>query len=143
MNYVPNTKKSGDTHISWRINRMAPARLIRTLFPKPFIVSERAGQSMERYVMIDEPFTKGYSLPNLECSYVFVIQAFGERTIILRPSRECGSACRTVSVVLKPSYVCKFIFSLIAVLLLTIKQYSSVVQLVVLEAYQLSKRKQH
>lgn len=95
----------GHTHISWRINRMLPAQIIRSLFPRPYIVPERSGQSVERFIMIDEVNAEGYSFPNTECSYVFVIQSSGERTIILKPSKECGNACRTVSIILKPSFV--------------------------------------
>uniref|UniRef100_A0A1Y1MH36 Uncharacterized protein n=1 Tax=Photinus pyralis TaxID=7054 RepID=A0A1Y1MH36_PHOPY len=93
------------THVSWRINRMSPSQIIRKLFPRPYIVSDRFGQSVERFIMIDAPAAEGYSFPNTECSYVFVIQGSGERTIILKPSKECGSVCRTVSVVLRPSFV--------------------------------------
>jgi hypothetical protein len=93
------------THVSWRINKMSPGRLIRSLFPRPYIISEWSGQSIERYVMIDGPKASPYTLPNPECSYVIVIQGSGERTIILKPSKECGNICRTVSVILKPSYV--------------------------------------
>lgn len=105
-NYVPNMS-SISVHTAWRINRMNPARLMRSLFPKPHIVPDRAGQAMERYIMVDEPKAGVYTLPNFECSYIFVIQGSGERTIILKPSRECGSSCKTVSVSLKPSYICK------------------------------------
>lgn len=86
---------------------MTPGRLIRTLFPRPYIISEWSGQSIERYVMIDGPKADPYVLPNPECSYVILVQGTGQRTIILKPSKECGDLCRTVSVILKPSYVCK------------------------------------
>ncbi|XP_022899972.2 uncharacterized protein [Onthophagus taurus] len=100
-----NLKESSETHISWRINRMTPIQLIRKLFPRPYIISEWSGQSMERYVMINGPKSFPYQLPNFECSYVFVIQGFGEQTIILKPTQECFGECRTISVILKPSYV--------------------------------------
>lgn len=89
---------------------MTPARLIRALFPKPLMVSEWSGQSVERYIMIDEPGAETYTLPSFECSYVFVIQGSGQRTIILKPSKECSRDCRTISIVLKPSYVCEYLF---------------------------------
>lgn len=104
---MPSTSKSSKTHTSWRINRMMPARIVRSLFPRPYFISQRSGQSMERFIMVDEPSAEAYSLPNLECSYVVIIQGSGERTIILKPSKECGNSCKTVSVVLKPSFVCK------------------------------------
>lgn len=98
------------THISWRINKMLPGRLLRELFPRPYIISEWSGQSIERYIMIDGEEAQPYTLPNTECSYIFILQGSGERTIILKPSKECGDVCRTVSAVLKPSYVCQYSF---------------------------------
>lgn len=86
---------------------MNPARIVRTLFPRPQIISEWSGQSVERYIMIDEPNALHHVLPSFECSYVFVIQGSGQQTVILRPTQECSDSCKTVSVVLKPSYVCK------------------------------------
>ncbi|KAI4462530.1 bombesin receptor-activated protein c6orf89 [Holotrichia oblita] len=108
INYSENSTKSSKTHISWRINRMNPARIVRTLFPRPQIISEWSGQSVERYIMIDEPNALHHVLPSFECSYVFVIQGSGQQTVILRPTQECTDTCRTISVVLKPSYVCKY-----------------------------------
>lgn len=107
--FTPNNTKSSNAHISWRINKMGPARVLRALFPRPYILSEWSGQSIERYLMIDEPNASGYTLPNMECSYVFLIQGSGERSIILKPSKECIGDCRTVSVLLKHPYVCKYI----------------------------------
>lgn len=104
--------ESSTTHIAWRINRMSPGRVIRSVFKRPFIISEWSGQSIERYVMIDGTNAQPYMLPNTECSYVFVVQGSGERTVILRPSRECVHHCKTVSVLLKPSYVCKYLVTL-------------------------------
>lgn len=108
LNYSENLTKSSGTHISWRINRMNPARIIRTLFPRPHIISEWSGQSVERYVMIDEPNAPHHVLPSFECSYIFIIQGSGQQTVILKSTHECSDTCRTVSVVLKPSYVCKY-----------------------------------
>ncbi|KRT81428.1 hypothetical protein AMK59_5885 [Oryctes borbonicus] len=105
LNYSKNCTKSSSNHISWRINRMTPARIIRTLFPRPQIISEWSGQSVERYIMIDEPNAPHHVLPSFECSYIFVIQGSGQQTIILKPTQECSGTCRTVSVILKPSYV--------------------------------------
>lgn len=100
--------ESSTTHVTWRINRMTPGQVIRSVFKRPFIVSEWSGQSIERYVMIDGAKAQPYLLPNTECSYVFVVQGSGERTVILRPSKECISHCKTVSVLLKPSFVRKY-----------------------------------
>lgn len=124
MNYSLNGSKSSNAHFSWRINRIAPARILRTLFPKPYIMTKWSGQSVERYVFIDEPAAHAYKLPSFECSYVFLIQGSGQRVIVLKPSKECGEVCKTVSVVLKSSYVCKFLlvlFSIVLNLLFTFK----------------------
>lgn len=88
---------------------MAPARIARSIFPRPYIISEWSGQSVERYIMISGPKAPAYTLPNPDCSYVFVVQASGERVVILKPSKECSGQCKTVSILLKPSYVCKCI----------------------------------
>ncbi|KAJ8919302.1 hypothetical protein NQ315_003886 [Exocentrus adspersus] len=93
------------THTSWRINKMVTARIIRKIFPRPPFISERSGQSVERYVMVDGAKAEPYVFPNTECSYIFVIQGSGERTVVLKPSVECSQKCRTVSVILRPSYV--------------------------------------
>ncbi|XP_044729542.1 uncharacterized protein LOC123292893 [Chrysoperla carnea] len=92
-------------HILWRINRMTPARILRTVFPKPYTISQWSGQSPERYIIIDGENSEPYYIPDMECSYVYTIQGSGRRTILLRPSKECLGLCRTVSVVLNPSEV--------------------------------------
>ncbi|KAL3290557.1 hypothetical protein HHI36_023948 [Cryptolaemus montrouzieri] len=92
-----------EIHVSWRINRMTAARVIRKLFPRPAALPERSGQSVERYVMIDGAKAPPYPLPNMECSFISVKQANGQRTIVLKPSAECNRECRMVSVVLQPS----------------------------------------
>lgn len=109
ISYVENLlelemTESSDTHISWRINRMLPAQIIRSLFPRPRMISEWSGQSIERYVMIDGPKSEGFTLPNFECSYVSVTQGSGERTVVLKPTKECGHKCRSISVILKENY---------------------------------------
>ncbi|KAF7279100.1 uncharacterized protein LOC143191520 [Rhynchophorus ferrugineus] len=95
---------SSDIHIQWRINKMTTARIIRKLFPKPYFLPERSGQAVERFLIIDGPESRPFTLPNTECSYVFIIQGSGERTISLVPSKECQSECKTVSIILKPTY---------------------------------------
>lgn len=103
-----NETDSKDTHISWRINRMSPARKLRTLFSRPRIISPWSGQSTERYLFIDEAKAEPYVFPNSECSYILLTQGAGERMIILKPSKECSGHCRIVSTILKPKYSCKY-----------------------------------
>lgn len=97
-----------DTHISWRINRMTPARIIRTLFPKPHVINAWSGQSTERFILIDDFKAGPYILPNPECGTVLITQGKGERTIVLKPSLECSNNCRTTSLTLKATYSCKY-----------------------------------
>lgn len=87
---------------------MTPARILRTVFPKPYTISQWSGQSPERYIIIDGENSEPYYIPDMECSYVYTIQGSGRRTILLRPSKECLGLCRTVSVVLNPSEVCEY-----------------------------------
>ncbi|XP_044747837.1 uncharacterized protein LOC123309057 [Coccinella septempunctata] len=96
---------SSDIHVSWRINRMLPARIMRSVFPKPESLSERSGQSVERFIFIDGAKAHPYMLPGMECSYISVRQAIGQRTIVLKPSAECSKKCRTVSLVLNSSVI--------------------------------------
>lgn len=100
-----NTVIAEDFNILWRINKMSSARIIRKLFPRPEMVSEWSGQSIERFIIIDGSKSAPYSLPNMECSYISVMQAFGTRTIVLKPSKECLHECKTVSITLNPSYI--------------------------------------
>ncbi|XP_055684718.1 uncharacterized protein LOC129790905 [Lutzomyia longipalpis] len=99
-----NTTLQAESHSIWRCNRMHPARVLRQLFPRPQRLPE-TGMALERFLMIDTPAANPYRLPDMECSNVFVIQAAGTRTFILRPTSECRSKCRTLSVRLPTSYV--------------------------------------
>ncbi|XP_050300014.1 uncharacterized protein LOC126738633 [Anthonomus grandis grandis] len=99
---------SSNFHIHWRINKMIPARIVRKLFPKPHFLPERSGQAVERFLFIDGPKSNTYTLPNTECSYVFMIQGSGERIIALKPSNECKDKCKTIYVVMKPAALLLF-----------------------------------
>lgn len=57
--------------------------------------------------MIDGAKAPPYTLPSMECSYISVRQAIGQRTIVLKPSPECSRECRTVSIVLNASTICE------------------------------------
>lgn len=43
------------THLSWRVNRMKPNRILRKLFPKPAETPSWWSQAIEKYIFIDEP----------------------------------------------------------------------------------------
>lgn len=95
------------SHNLWRCNRMQPARLIRRLFTRPERLP-KTGIALERYVMIDTPNAASYTLPDTECSNMYVQQALGTRFIILRPTPECRHKCRTLSVRLPQSFVLSY-----------------------------------
>uniref|UniRef100_A0A0C9R5D3 ThiI_2 protein n=1 Tax=Fopius arisanus TaxID=64838 RepID=A0A0C9R5D3_9HYME len=92
-----------DTHVSWRLNRMRPSRILRKLMPKPSGTPIWWSQSTERYLFIDEPKAGEYSLPNPECSNVILRSTRGSRLIKMTPSTECQRNCRTFLVLLSPS----------------------------------------
>lgn len=50
------------THVSWRVNRMKPNRILRQLFPKPAETPNWWSQGTERYIFIDESESPPYSL---------------------------------------------------------------------------------
>lgn len=83
---------------------MRPARMLRKIFPKPQKIPSN-GISLERFIAIDTPLASPYRIPDTECPNIFIVQATGKRIIILRPTAECSSKCRTLSVRLPTSYV--------------------------------------
>ncbi|XP_055586264.1 uncharacterized protein LOC129738953 [Uranotaenia lowii] len=92
-----------ESHNVWRCNRMAPARLLRTVFPRPARLPS-TGVSLERYLVVDSPQAPPYRIPDAECANMFVLQGYGSRTFLLRPTQECRHRCRTLSVRLPASY---------------------------------------
>lgn len=94
-----------DTSI-WRINRMAPARTLRTLFPLPKTIPPNAGIDIERIITFDIHGGIEYRLPTTDCSNMFVYQAIGSRVIHLQPTTECVQHCRQLTVKLEQNYTC-------------------------------------
>lgn len=88
------------THITWRVNRMKPGRIIRKLFPKPTDTPNWWGQSTEKFVFIDEANSPLYSLPRSECSNVILRLTDGARLIRMMPSLECQQSCSTFTILL-------------------------------------------
>ena len=103
-----NRSNQQESHNIWKCNRMAPARLLRKLFPSLKRIPT-TGISPERYLSIDTAKAQPYPIPDTECSNAFIVQLDGTRTIVLRPTSECRHICRTVSIRLPRSYVCKYI----------------------------------
>lgn len=88
---------------------MQAVRLLRTVIGGRRAVRAlpRTGVHIERYVTVDAPAAPRYRLPDMECARVFVVQLTGGRTVVMRPSEECGQDCRTVSVRLREGSVCE------------------------------------
>lgn len=95
-----------ESHNVWRSNRMGPARLLRKYFPHPKRFPQ-TGTALERFMLFDTPEARPYRLPDPECPHVFVTQVRGNRKIVLMPTQECKTECRTLSIRLPTSYVCK------------------------------------
>lgn len=93
------------SHNLWRCNRMNPLRLLRKLISLPDRMPN-TGMSIERYLAIDTADAPSYSIPDTDCSNMFIYQLKGLRTIVLRPTSECKDKCRTISVRLQESVVC-------------------------------------
>jgi len=92
------------THISWRVNRMKPNRILRRLFPKPVETPNWWSQGTEKYIFIDESESPPYPLPNLECSNIVVRGAAGARLIKMIPSSECTQHCRSSTILLSTGH---------------------------------------
>lgn len=95
------------SHNLWRVNRMAPARILRTIFPTPKSLPLHAAIGIERYIAFDTVHSASYRLPTADCSNMFVYQARGSRTIHLQPTKECEQQCRRTSVRLKENFIRK------------------------------------
>ncbi|XP_012543179.1 uncharacterized protein LOC105840710 [Monomorium pharaonis] len=92
------------THVSWRVNRMRPNRLLRKLFPKPVEAPNWWSQSTEKYIFIDESSSPPYSLPNPECSNIVIRCAAGARLIKMIPSSECSQHCKSSTILLSAGH---------------------------------------
>ncbi|XP_063987075.1 uncharacterized protein LOC135167628 isoform X2 [Diachasmimorpha longicaudata] len=95
--------QSLNTHISWKLNRMRPNRLVRKLMPNPLGIPKWWSQSTERYFFIDEAKADEYVLPNPECSNVILRSTSGSRLIKIMPTPECQRNCKS-SVILLSSH---------------------------------------
>lgn len=112
------------THISWRVNRMKPNRLLRKLFPKPAETPNWWSQGTEKYIFIDESNSLPYLLvcetllllclghngqfinfqPNPECSNIVIRCVVGARLIKMTPSSECTQHCRSSTILLSAGH---------------------------------------
>lgn len=105
-----NQQNDNDHYTLFQCNRMVSARLLRNTIGHANRLPLK-GLSVERYLTIDKTISKSHAIPNIpECSIIFIRQLNGSRKYILRPATECRHKCRTVSVHLPESYVCKLFF---------------------------------
>ncbi|EFN68816.1 hypothetical protein EAG_15896 [Camponotus floridanus] len=92
------------THISWKVNRMKPNRILRKLFPKPIGTPSWWSQGTEKYIFIDESESPSYILPNPECSNIVIRCVAGARLIKMIPSSECLQHCRSLTILLSAGH---------------------------------------
>ncbi|XP_076298979.1 uncharacterized protein LOC143218008 isoform X1 [Lasioglossum baleicum] len=89
-----------DDHVTWRVNRMTAGRVLRKLFPVPVGTPTWWEQSTEKFVIIDEPKSPPYALPNPECSNVVMRCTSGARLIKMVASQECTESCASFTILL-------------------------------------------
>ncbi|RZF48752.1 hypothetical protein LSTR_LSTR013836 [Laodelphax striatellus] len=101
-----NPTEKRNSNIKWRLNRLEPIRLVRSLFGSPKNNPQyTAGTAPEKYILIDEPLGPPYPLPQTEGTTVFVVQGSGSRLLVLDPAPECSNQCQRVSVLLQPQHI--------------------------------------
>lgn len=104
-----NPSLGRDAHVTWRLNRLEPTRVIRRAFGYPqHIPHYTTGAAPEKFLLFDEIKAPPYALPTTEGSVVFVTQASGTRMFVLTPVRECQKVCNRVSIVLQPHHILWF-----------------------------------
>lgn len=101
-----NPTPGHDVHVTWRLNRLEPTRVVRRVFGYPqHIPHYTSGAAPEKFVLFDEVKVPPYALPSTEGSTVFVTQASGARMFVLTPVPECQKSCNRVSIVLQPQHI--------------------------------------
>ncbi|XP_002741892.1 bombesin receptor-activated protein C6orf89 homolog [Saccoglossus kowalevskii] len=101
---TPNSQDIVDSNLGvmWRTQRVSGVRLIRSLFPRPYFIPEKAEVCLEKYVFIDSPKAEPFQIPSLQSPNGWLAQGSGQRQIVLIPSEGCQSNCSDVSIVLEP-----------------------------------------
>ncbi|KAK6630278.1 hypothetical protein RUM44_004945 [Polyplax serrata] len=104
--FTEDWTKYEDLHVSWRINRMEPARILRHILGLPKnIPNYEASILIERYILIDGPMSLPYQIPATEGANVFLKQLSGSRLIVLEPTTECFHTCQRLSVLLEEKHI--------------------------------------
>lgn len=88
--------------VMWKINRVAAARVIRKIFPRPYFIPNSSEVALERYLYLSGAEAPQFFLPLTDFANVWVAQGQGYRLIVLDPSEPCISNCSSVSVLLRP-----------------------------------------
>ncbi|XP_035223060.1 uncharacterized protein LOC118195836 [Stegodyphus dumicola] len=88
--------------VMWKINRVAAARVVRKIFPRPYFIPNSSEVALERYLYLSGAEAPQFFLPLTDFANVWVAQGQGYRLIVLDPSEPCISNCSTVSVLLRP-----------------------------------------
>lgn len=92
-------------HISWKINRVAAARVIRKIFRRPYFIPNTTEVALQRFLFISGPDAPQFYFPVTEFANVWVAQGQGHRLVVLDPSESCWQNCSTVSILLRPQDV--------------------------------------
>ncbi|GIX86901.1 uncharacterized protein CEXT_649111 [Caerostris extrusa] len=88
--------------VTWKINRVAAARVVRKIFPRPYFIPNNSEVALERFLYLSGAEAPQFFLPLTDFANVWVAQGQGYRLIVLDPSVPCLSNCSTVSVLLRP-----------------------------------------
>ncbi|KAG8223556.1 hypothetical protein J437_LFUL004430 [Ladona fulva] len=101
-----NVSKNPEIHVTWKINRAGPARILRETYPKPYFVPEGTEIAIQRFLFFNGPESPAHDLPLTDFANVWITAAGdGERLISLWPASQCSHACSPTSVVLKPGQI--------------------------------------
>lgn len=98
-----------ELQVIWKVNRAPYARLLRTLFTRPYYIPPETEISVQHFLFIDQQQAPGYQLPITEFANVFLIQGEGPRLVVLYPVRHCQQVCKPIRVLLQPRDVRKSI----------------------------------
>ncbi|XP_054721812.1 uncharacterized protein LOC129231507 [Uloborus diversus] len=88
--------------VMWKINRVAAARIVRKVFPRPYFIPNASEVALERYLYLSGAEASQFFLPLTDFANVWVAQGQGYRLIVLDPSEPCVMNCSTVSILLRP-----------------------------------------
>ncbi|XP_046393999.1 uncharacterized protein LOC124161837 [Ischnura elegans] len=101
-----NVSQYPEMHVTWKINRIAPARVLREAFPRPYFVPNGTEVAIQRFVFFNGAESPAHILPMSDFANVWILAAgSGERLISLWPASQCSHACSPTSIVLQPGHI--------------------------------------